>query len=123
MLGTTGSVGRPELGTDQPGSHPVEVSVGPLGGGPGGGELDVGAEVHLVQLVVDELSDVPGEVVVSRNLIIGSLSQLNTTDFCTESNFLQLCLGLHNKDTSQVSILFLIDIYIYPSISGTSVRI
>ena len=81
MLGTTGSVGRPELGTDHPGSHPVEVSVGPLGGGPGGGELDVGAEVHLVQLVVDELSDVPGEVIVSRNTSIGSLSlsqQLNT---------------------------------------------
>ena len=80
MLGTTGSVGRPELGTDHTGSHPVEVSVGPLGGGPGGGELDVGAEVHLVQLVVDELSDVPGEVIVSRNTSIGSLAQqLNTT--------------------------------------------
>ena len=88
MLGTTGSVGSPELGPHHPSSHPVEICVGPLGGGPGGGELYVGAQVHLVQLVVNELSDVPGEVVVSRNFIIGSLSQLRTTDFCTESNFL-----------------------------------
>ena len=38
----------------------------PLGGRPGGRELDVGAEVHLVQLVVDELSDVPGKIVMSK---------------------------------------------------------
>ena len=60
MLGATGSVGRPELGPDHPRPHPVEIRVGPLGGGPGGRELDVGAQVHLVQLVVNELSDVPG---------------------------------------------------------------
>ena len=42
--------------------------MGPLGGGPGGGELDVGAQVHLVQLVVNELSDVPGEVIVPGNM-------------------------------------------------------
>ena len=40
--------------------------MGPLGGGPGGGELDVGAQVHLVQLVVNELSDVPGKIIVSE---------------------------------------------------------
>ena len=58
MLGATGSVGRPELGPDHPRPHPVEIRVGPLGGGPGGRELDVGAQVHLVQLVVNELSDI-----------------------------------------------------------------
>ena len=68
MLGATGSVGRPELGPDHPRPHPVEIRVGPLGGGPGGRELDVGAQVHLVQLVVNELSDIPGQVIVSRNI-------------------------------------------------------
>ena len=68
MLGATGSVGRPELGPDHPRPHPVEIRVGPLGGGPGGRELDVGAQVHLVQLVVNELSDVPGEVIVPGNM-------------------------------------------------------
>ena len=68
MLRTTWSVGGPELGPHHPGPHPVEVSMGPLRGGPGGGELDVGAQVHLVQLVVNELSDVPGEVIVPGNM-------------------------------------------------------
>ena len=80
MLRTTWSVGGPELGPHHPGSHPVEVSMGPLGGGPGGGELNVGAQVHFVQLVVDELSDVPREVIMSGNFIINYCSQLNTTD-------------------------------------------
>ena len=38
----------------------------PLGCGPGARERDVGGEVDLVQLVVDELPNVPREIVVSE---------------------------------------------------------
>ena len=66
VLGATGSVGRPQLGPHHPRPHPVQVSVGPLGRGPRRRELDVCAEVDLVQLVMDELSDVPGKIIVSE---------------------------------------------------------
>ena len=66
VLGATGSVRRPQLGPHHPRPHPVQVSVGPLGRGPGRRELDVCAEVDLVQLVMDELSDVPGKIIVSE---------------------------------------------------------
>ena len=69
MLRATRSVGSPELGSDHPGPHPVEVRVGPFGGGPGAGELDVCAEIDLVQFVMDELSDVPGKIIMSGKMI------------------------------------------------------
>lgn len=66
MLGAAGGVGGPQLAAHHPLPHAVEVGVGPLGGGPGARELDVGGQVHLLQLVVDKLTNVPWKIVVSE---------------------------------------------------------
>ena len=43
----------------------IEVGVGPRGGAPGFLGAQVARHIHFFQFVVDEVSDVPGEVVVS----------------------------------------------------------
>ena len=52
------------LGADPALADPVEVSVRPGAVAPRRDESQVVGEVDRVQLVVDELADVPGEVVV-----------------------------------------------------------
>ena len=65
VLRSTGSVGSPQLTPHHALPHPVEVGVGPLGGGPGGRELDVGGEINFIQLIVYKLSYVPWKIIVS----------------------------------------------------------
>ena len=93
MLGAAGGVGGPQLAPHHPLPHAVEVGVGPLGGGPGARELDVGRQVHLLQLVVDKLTNVPWKVVVSEVVPSGCIYLVSS---CPLS---------------------------YPSMRGTSVRI
>jgi hypothetical protein len=67
MLGATRSICCPKLTTHQAFLQSKEISVGPLRGGPGRQILDVRRQVHLFQFIVDELTNIPREVIVPVN--------------------------------------------------------
>ena len=56
-----------DLAPDAAIDHATDVSVRPLALGPGVDQLQVVREIHRFQLVVDEFSNVPGQVVVPAN--------------------------------------------------------